>query len=137
MLLLYPTLLFNSSNSFLRSINIKSFCNFGMFHNKKVIFLFSKSQHIFSHVLFCLLLFFLSSSLHFFIFHFILSLLNSHNIIFLNPRVKKKRLHYYGTDGVNFTLYSISLFTFNPTIIVFCNISHFIYLFIQPLSILH
>ena len=86
----------------LHSIVIESFCHFGTFHHSnRVISLFSKSQPIFPHLLYSLLLFYLFISLHFFIFHFILPLLNSPNTIFLNLRAKKFCLHYYGMKGVH------------------------------------
>ena len=36
----------------------------------------------------------------FFIYYFIIPLLNSLNTIFLKSRAEKKRLHFYGTEGV-------------------------------------
>ena len=41
------------------SIVIESFCHFDTFHSNRVIFLLSKSQHIFPHPLYTLLLYFL------------------------------------------------------------------------------
>ena len=49
----------------LRYIVIKSYYHFGTFHSNRVIFLFSKNQHIFSHILYSLLLYSLIISLPF------------------------------------------------------------------------
>ena len=70
------------------------------FHSNRVIYLFSKSQYIFPHLRTLLSYFILSSSLY--LFHSLLTipLLNSPKTIFVNIRVEKKRLHYYGMEGV-------------------------------------
>ena len=49
----------------LRSIVIESFCHFGTFHSSRVISFFDKSQHIFLHLLYSLLLYSLYISLPF------------------------------------------------------------------------
>ena len=90
-------------------------CHFGTFHSNRVIFFFSKSQHISLHLLYSFSFF----SLHLstlFIFHFIFHLVNSPNTIFFNLRTEKKHIHYYGTEGsIHYRHYYISSpFVFLP-----------------------
>ena len=81
-------------------------CHFGTFHSSRVIFLFSKSQHISSQLIYSLTLFSLRISI-FFISYFILHLLNSLNSILFKSPVEKKRFHYHGNEIQNMTWKSL------------------------------
>ena len=103
--------------SWMEGVHPPSLCSwvvflFGLSHYSWVVSFFGKKQQLFfSFTLLSPTLFSLHLSI-FFLFYFIIHLLNSLNTTFLKSRAEKKRLYYRGTEGVLLSMLTIHMYMY-------------------------